>query len=191
MSCHSCHPDGHTNNQLVDNLSDGAYGGPKRTLTLLGAHDTGPWGWNGGMPDLERQVRISITSTMQGRDPTDEQVSALAAYVNSLTPPPPIQSPDRDAAAAGQTLFDELGCQACHPPPTYASSGVFDVGISDEHGRREFNPPSLRGVGQRDGFFHDNRAATLDSVFNQHKHQLKHELTKEQVEALAAFLRSL
>lgn len=191
MSCHSCHPDGHANNQLVDNLSDGTYGDPKRILTLLGAGDTGPWAWNGAMPDIERQVRFSITSTMQGREPSDEQVAALAAFVRSLEPPPRNRPADGAAAAAGQKLFDELGCRNCHPPPSYTSPGVFDVGMSDEHGRHKFNPPSLRGVGQRDRYFHDNRAATLHSVFNKHKHQLKKELSKEQVEALVDFLRSL
>lgn len=191
MSCHSCHPDGHTNNQLIDNLSDGSYGDPKRSLTLLGAGDTRPWAWNGGMPDIERQLRLSITSTMQGRDPTDEQIAALAAFVRSLEPPPKIQPPDRNAVEAGQKLFDELGCRNCHPPPSYTAPGVFDVGLSDEHGRHEFNPPSLRGVSQRDRYFHDNRAATLDSVFSKHKHQLKRELSEEQLAALVTFLRSL
>ncbi len=191
MSCHSCHPDGHTNNQLVDNLSDGSYGDPKRILTLLGATDTRPWAWNGSMPDIERQVRFSIRSTMQGRDPTDAQVAALAAFVRSLEPPPKMPSPDGTAVEAGQKLFDELGCWNCHPPPSYTSPGVFDVGISDEHGCHEFNPPSLRGVGQRERYFHDNRAATLDSVFTKHKHQLKKELSKEQLDFLMAFLRSL
>lgn len=191
MSCHSCHPDGHTNNHLVDNLSDGSYGDPKRILTLLGAGDTGPWAWNGDMPDIEQQIRFSITSTMQGREPTDEQVASLAAFVRSLEPPPKNQTADGTAAAAGQKLFDELGCRNCHPPPSYTSPGVFDVGISDESGRLKFNPPSLRGVGQRDRYFHDNRATTLESVFNKHKHQLKKELSKEQVKALVAFLQSL
>jgi cytochrome c peroxidase len=128
---------------------------------------------------------------MQGREPTDEQVASLAAFVRSLEPPPKNQMADGTAAAAGHKLFDELGCRTCHPPPSYASPGVFDVGISDENGRRKFNPPSLRGVGQRDRYFHDNRATTLDSAFNKHKHQLKKELSKEQVKALVAFLQSL
>jgi YVTN family beta-propeller protein len=188
MSCHSCHPDGHTNNQLVDNLSDGGYGSPKRVLTLLGAADTGPWAWNGGMPDIERQVRLSITSTMQGPEPSDEQVAALAAFVRSLQPPP-TRAPDE--SAAGQKVFDELGCGRCHTPPSYTSAGAFDVGISDENGHRMFNPPSLRGIDQRDHYFHDNRAATLADVFRKQQHQLPRKLTGNEIELLVAFLRSL
>jgi Di-haem cytochrome c peroxidase len=66
FSCHSCHPDGHSNGRLNDNFTDGSFGTPKRVLSLLGVKDTGPWAWNGGMPDLETQVRNSVKSTMQG-----------------------------------------------------------------------------------------------------------------------------
>ena len=52
MSCHSCHPDGHTNGLLNDNLGDGNFGAPKRVLSLLGVGQTGPWAWNGGVADL-------------------------------------------------------------------------------------------------------------------------------------------
>src|SRR2546429_167098 len=53
FSCHSCHTDGHSNGLLNDNLGDGSFGAPKRVLSLLGVRDTGPWAWNGTMPDLE------------------------------------------------------------------------------------------------------------------------------------------
>jgi len=80
FSCHTCHPDGHTTSLLNDNQSDGSFGTPKRILTLRGVGDTGPWAWNGSMPDLERQVRTSIEKTMQGTKPTSEQVSDLTAF---------------------------------------------------------------------------------------------------------------
>lgn len=191
MSCHSCHPNGHTNNQLVDNVSDGSYGDPKRVLTLLGARDTGPWAWKGGMPDIERQVRVSITSTMQGGEPTDEQVADLTAFVRLLEPPPSLPPSDFAAVDAGRKLFDELGCRHCHAPPSFTSPGVFDVGTKDENGHHEFNPPSLRGIAQRDGYFHDNRAETLTDVFRKHRHQLPRTLSDEELKSLLAFLQSL
>lgn len=191
MSCHSCHPNGHTNNQLVDNFSDGSYGDPKRVLTLLGTRDTGPWAWNGGTADIEHQVRVSITSTMQGSEPTAEQVAELAAFVRSLEPPPCIPPADASAVESGRKLFDDLGCQHCHAPPSFTSAGVLDVGTSDENGRHEFNPPSLRGVAQRDGYFHDNRAETLADVFREHGHRLPRKMSDEEIKSLLAFLRSL
>src|SRR4029077_18036898 len=60
MSCHSCHTDGHSNGLLNDNLGDGAFGAPKRVLSLLGVAQTGPWAWNGEVHDLETQIKKSI-----------------------------------------------------------------------------------------------------------------------------------
>jgi cytochrome c peroxidase len=68
---------------------------------------------------------------------------------------------------------------------------VFEVGLEDSQGNRRFNPPSLRGVGQRAPYFHDNRAATLEDVFQVHEHQLKRTLTDGEVADLAVFLRSI
>jgi YVTN family beta-propeller protein len=98
-SCQSCHPDGHTNGRLNDNFSDGSFGTPKRVLSLLGAKDTGPWAWDGKMPDLETQVRTSLKSTMQGPGPSAEQVRDLTAYLRTLSPPPAPRPPEgaRDA----------------------------------------------------------------------------------------------
>ena len=89
MSCHSCHTDGHTNNLVGDTLGDGSYGAPKRVPSLLGVAATGPWTWLGSMPRLEDQVRTSITTTMHGNKPTEQQVADLVAYLSSLSPPAP------------------------------------------------------------------------------------------------------
>jgi cytochrome c peroxidase len=68
---------------------------------------------------------------------------------------------------------------------------TYDVGLPDEHGRARFNPPSLRGVGQRDAFLHDGRAKRLEDVFTRHSHPDGGELPARQLQDLLAFLRSL
>lgn len=68
MSCHSCHTDGHTNNQLADTLGDGSYGDAKRVPSLLGVWATGPWAWNGGHSVLHSQIAASLKSTMHTAD---------------------------------------------------------------------------------------------------------------------------
>jgi hypothetical protein len=65
------------------------------------------------------------------------------------------------------------------------------VGLPDKFGKRDFNPPSLLGVGHRDRLFHDNRAASLEDVFRKHRHQLKGELSPAEIADLIVFLESL
>ena len=195
MSCHSCHTDGHSNGLLNDNLGDGAFGAPKRVLSLLGVGRTGPWAWNGDMHDLEPQIKKSVETTMRGRSPRVEQVQALAAFLKTLpAAPAPRLCRKRGARIGrirGKALFEAKHCNRCHAPPEYTSPATYDVGLKDELDYSKFNPPSLRGVGQRDDLFHDNRAKSLEDVVNKFKHQLDQELPARDLADLLAFLRSL
>ncbi|MAV34861.1 MAG: hypothetical protein CMJ59_05330 [Planctomycetaceae bacterium] len=195
FSCHSCHPDGHTNGALSDNFGDGSVGAPKRVLSLLGVAATGPWSWDGTITRLEEQVRKSILTTMRGEDPTDRQVEALTAYLRTLAPAPSLSAARRQpagpAVARGADLFRRLGCVDCHQPGRFTSPDVYDVGLQDRLGNRRFNPPSLRGVSQRGALFHDNRAASIKDVLVQHRHGVEEELPARLVEDLVAYLNSL
>lgn len=196
-SCHSCHTDGHTNGLRNDNLGDESYGAPKRILSLLGAGETGPWAWNGGQRSLDEQIRKSILVTMQGppAGASDENVQALDAYVRTLPPPPSLAAARGDlnlaTAERGRQVFARLGCADCHTPPAYTSADVYDVGLRDEVGAHEFNPPSLLGVSQRGSYFHDNRAATLREVLTRFDHGHSHELSEQELDDLLEMLRGL
>jgi YVTN family beta-propeller protein len=191
MSCHSCHIDGHSNGQVNDNFSDGSEGAPKRVLSLLGVADTGPWAWNGQMHALEAQLLKSTRETMQGKGLSAEQAADLAAYLRTLRAPRPATRADSDAIQRGREVFEREGCTQCHAPPTYTSPGRYDVGLRDEQGETRFNPPSLRGVSQRDRLLHDNRAVGLEDLFTRHRHQLDGELSAEDLQDLLRFLCSL
>jgi YVTN family beta-propeller protein len=195
FSCQSCHTDGHTNGRLADTLGDGTYGTPKRVLSLRGVKDSGPWAWNGSMPDLATQVRHSIQKTMHGPEPTAAQVRDLVAYLESLAPAPPLARfdarPDQVAVRRGAAVFTKQGCERCHAPPTYTTRKTYDVGLADEKGARQFNPPSLRGVSQGGPYLHDGRAATLEAVFTRHRHKLDRPLPDADLRDLLAFLRSI
>lgn len=196
MSCHSCHTDGHTNGQRNDNFSDKTFGAPKRVLSLLTSMDSAPFGWLGSAKTLEQQIEKSIVHTMQGRDEIAENVvPALAAYLRSLGPPPPLAKlrgeEDRAAIARGEKIFVAQKCASCHAPPAYTTPKVVDVGLKDELEHREFNPPSLLGVGQRRRLLHDARAASLAEVFTHHGHQLQGDLSADEIADLVEFLRSL
>lgn len=196
MSCHSCHVDGHTNGLINDNLSDETFGTPKRVLSLLGHADTAPMAWNGTADSLEAQIRKSMEVTMQSDQPPSEQtINAVAAFVKSLPAPPSLHAArnqlDLDRIEQGRKLFHDLDCATCHTPPNYTSPQNYEVGLEDEKGKKEFNPPSLVGLGQRDSFFHDGRAKSLEEVFTKIEHQLTNKLPDQELSNLLAFLKSL
>jgi cytochrome c peroxidase len=191
LTCQSCHTDGHSNGMLSDTLGDNSFGAPKRVPSLLGVKDTAPYAWNGSLADLKQQLRKSILTTMHGPAPTDAQVADLEAYLQTLAPPPPPQSIEEAVVQRGRGVFEKNGCAACHTPPAYTSPKTYNVGLIDEVGNKEFNPPSLRGVAQGGPFFHDGRAATLEEVFTRQRHQLKSELTPTELADLLGFVRSL
>lgn len=194
-SCHSCHTDGHTSGHRNDNLSDDSYGAPKRILPLGGVGESGPWAWNAGAKDLASQIHSSIKNTMQGDDRPEEDIEALVDYLKTLKPAPSLDrmrdTLDEAAVKRGEKVFDEAGCAACHQQPAYTSPETFDVGVSDEKGRKDFNPPSLLGVSQRQELFHDSRAKNLNDVLIKHEHGEAHLLDDKKRADLIALLRSL
>jgi YVTN family beta-propeller protein len=195
MSCHTCHSDGHTNNLSSDTLGDGSYGAPKRVPSLLGVSATSPWTWTGSIARLEDQVRKSIATTMHGPKPADSQVADLTAFLASLAPPSSSETgetpADATGIARGREVFQARKCATCHVPPEYTSPERYDVGLKDEVGNHEFNPPSLRGVGLRDTLLHDGRARSLDEVFQKEQHPRGLTLSAAEIRDLVAFLKTL
>ena len=196
MSCHSCHTDGHANGEKNDNFSDRSFGAPKRVISLLGMRDTLPLAWNGQVTTLQRQIVNSLDATMQRDEPLPkEDVQKIAAYVQSLEIPPPLDAlrgtQDTAAIERGRKVFASRDCASCHAPPTYTTPAAYDVGLSDAQGNREFNPPSLRGLSHRGPFFHDNNAPTLEEVFTKQGHPNAASYKPEELKDLMAFLLSL
>lgn len=197
MSCHSCHPDGHTQGRTADTFGDGAYGNPKRIISLLGTSLTDQWAWNGLQRELRDQVRQSFETTMHGPSLRPEQHDDVVAFLHTLPLPPPLIARPRDAVDGellerGRKVFESWSCGQCHVGPlTYTSQGSYDVGLRDELGQAKFNPPTLRGVGHGAAYFHDNRAASLEEVLQVYRHQVPTTATDDESAALARFLRSL
>ena len=197
MSCHSCHTDGHTNNGLADTLGDGDFGDAKRVPTLLGVWSTGPWAWNGSQHQLHGQIRKSLSATMQGAESGANLVTDLTAFVSKLERPPSVavargKGPHPTVEYKAREIFESAGCSACHNGFTsYTTDDVFDVGLSDAHGRSRFNPPSLSGISQRDRLFHDGRARSIEDVLIRFDHPSKDALPKRQRKVLIEFLRAL
>ena len=203
MSCHSCHTDGHTSGLVSDTLSDGSFGSPKKILSLLGVGDTAPLSWNGQVDTLHQQIELSLKNTMHhkrisaGHRAFGDIPSLVAAVPASSLTSTAFRSLESDGlegdgrVARGAALFERLECAACHTPPNYTSPNAYDVGLVDEQGHREYNPPSLRGVSQRQSFFHDGRANSLAEVFLRHEHQITEPLSKRNVADLVSYLRTI
>ena len=195
FSCHSCHTDGHTNSGMADTFGDESTGAPKRILSLLGVGETGPWGWNGKKNSLLDQIHQSAQSTMKGRGVSKTEAADLAAFLRTLGRPPrfkrPSSSEDSFLVTRGRGLFESLDCSACHRGHLFTSDETYDVGLKDERGLRNYNPPSLRGVGHQYRLFHDNRASSVEDVVLRHRHQLKRQLSPQEQAALIRYLKSL
>ncbi|HVX15214.1 MAG TPA: cytochrome c peroxidase [Pirellulales bacterium] len=170
-SCHSCHYEGGTNATVMDTLNDGSNRTFKTVLPLYNVADTAPWTWHGWQKDLNAAMRKSLTETMLGPRPSDDDVAALLAFLSSLEPPP---NPNRtstgalsEAAQRGEHVFRgaKAGCTACHRGECFTDGEIHDVGLGsprDEYAG--FNTPSLLGLYHRVRLLHDGRAKTLDDV---------------------------
>ena len=157
----------------------------------MGLAETAPFGWLGNKVGLEQQIEETLQSTMHGGEETEEAVSDLVSFVQSLELPPRPHQVAGDDVEAGELLFHEFRCASCHSPPSYTSSQIQDVGVADELGNERFNPPSLHGLRHRRRLFHDGRFDSLESLLKTGKHQLPRDLTDEERSRLLAFLRSL
>lgn len=194
-SCNSCHTDGHTNGSLNDNLGDDSFGAPKKILSLLGVSHTAPYAWLGSQPDLSQQVAKTLKNTMLNRDISEERVNALVAYLHTLEPPPALLQAqsvvDENRVEKGRHVFNESRCNRCHKDPHFTTPKSYDVGLSDEAGNTEFNPPSLLGVSQKNNWLHNNSASSLEAVFQNYNHPKQRDWDPEDLNNLVYFLKTL
>jgi len=201
-SCHTCHFEGGGNTVTLDTFNDGSVGSYKTVLPLFGVTETGPWTWHGWQTDLRASLVKSFTDTMQGQEPTAEDVDALFAYLQTLRcPPSPFQPQTPEQAAAvhrGQQLFasDRTGCTNCHDGPGHSGGGIHEVGLAaDDDAYIGFNPPPLVGVARKTRWLHHGRARSLEDLLSRY-HGPEHvsgndPLTDPEVRDLVAFLKSL
>jgi cytochrome c peroxidase len=147
------------------------------------------------MHDLGEQVRKSLSTTMHADKVAPAQVNDLTAYLKMLNPAPRLiagsDAAEQLAIERGHAVFARYKCDRCHVPPTFTSPNIYDVGLRDEVGNRRFNPPSLRGVGQRTAFFHDGRATSLRDVFAAHRHPSNTTISAAELADLLSFLGSV
>ena len=201
-SCHSCHQDGGSNAVPMDTLNDGSSLSFKTVLPLYDITHTAPWTWHGWQGDLREAMHKSITQTMVGKAPSDEDVQAMLAYLGQLKTPP---NPHRRAgselspsAVRGRKVFvsQKAGCAACHSGPWLTDGEVHEVGTGSRGDRyRGYNTPSLKGVHRKVRLLHDGRGQSLEELLREHHRPEdvtgQGPLTEQQLQDLIDYLRTL
>ena len=209
-SCNTCHSDGHTNGLDFDTLNDGRQDlstfhlrSRKKAPTLRRVSETGPWTWHGWQKNLDHAMVESFTKSMQGPRPSEEDVRALVAYLGSLEyPRNPYRNPDGSltpAARRGQDIFrsSKAGCATCHKGAELTDGKIHIAGLEEPDDAYEgYNPPSLRGLYDKDPYLHDGRSKTLrEALSGPHSPETvvsgSGELSSQEMDDLIAYLKSL
>jgi len=202
FACSTCHPDNHIDG-IAWNLETPQLGRDRvANRTLRGIAETAPFKWNGHNPDLETQCGPRIAKFLfhsEGFNQT--QLANLVAFIKSI----PL-SPNRHLASDGQlTAAQERGrdiyfkkaCDNCHPPAThYTAKTSFDVGTAAKYDTSGlFDVPQLDRIYEKPPYLHNGEARSLEEIWTLYnptdKHGVTSDMTKEQLNDLVEFLKTL
>ncbi|MDC3958227.1 c-type cytochrome [Polyangium jinanense] len=190
--------------------TDRVRGIPRRTPMLAGrVKSPGPYGWVGESPDLMARLRAGFGLHRWGGVPKhepqnlDARAMRIAAFVRAGLRPPPREQRALDAVEQrGKEVFmkDAVQCARCHVPETeYTDRQVYPLprltrrSNFDELKTGELRVPSLLYLEGRAPYLHDGSAATLDELIAKNNDRMgkTNQLSREERDALAAFLRTL
>lgn len=194
-SCATCHPGGASDGRAyVDGYAaDPGQPGARDVPSLLGAWQTPPWLRDGSASSLREAIERMLEVEMRGGSAGPRDLDALEQYVVSLAPfdrrrveadGTPVE-PATLTARRGFALFASAKCELCHPPPTYARRGRWDVGTG------KWAVPTLRGVSSTPPYGHDGRWDTLEHAVEAILEARGTELNSEELHQLLAYLRLL
>jgi DNA-binding beta-propeller fold protein YncE len=197
FTCASCHPGGGSDGLTWDLSRDGI-GNFMNTRSLHGVGATAPYGWLGSSPTLADRVAGTLR-TLHRHEPQGTEVADVVAYLKTLPPPRPLPQVQKDepARARGRAIFQGKGkCAACHRRPPLDDDIAHDVGTRIAGDTQEgFDTPSLRGVARTAPYLHHGLAKTLEEVFTsynpRHRHGAAHLLTRDELNDLIVYLKSL
>ncbi|HUJ30873.1 MAG TPA: c-type cytochrome [Candidatus Acidoferrum sp.] len=202
LACASCHPDNHIDG-VSWNLETPQLGRDRvANRTLRGIAETAPYKWNGHNPDLETQCGPRIAKYLfRSQGFNHEQLESLVAFIKSIPLPPNrhVATNGRltPAQERGKAIFYDKGCTVCHTPEThYTNKTSEDVGTANEYDTSGlFDTPQLERVYEKPPYLHNGQALTLEEIwtrFNSHdKHGVTSDMTKEQLNDLIEFLKTL
>ena len=192
QSCNGCHPgDARTDGMNWDLMNDGV-GNSKNCKSLLFSHPTPPSMISGIRETAEWAVRAGF-KFIQFFDITEEDAVCVDAYLKSLRPVPSPYLVDgelSDLAKEGRKIFEKLNCTECHRGPYYTDLKMHRIGEDIEF-EKGWDTPTLREVWRTAPYLFDGRAATMEEVFEIHKHGIDKKVSKKEIKALTEYVNSL
>ena len=127
LACASCHPEGGDDGRVWNFACAGA----RRTQSIRGGiSETVPFHWDGAENDLPALMDDVFSGRMAGPMLTDNEKSAVQAWVDTIPAMPSTAGLDASAVARGQTLFQDpkLACATCHAGALLTDNLSVDVG---------------------------------------------------------------
>ena len=192
QSCNGCHTgDARTDGMNWDLMNDGV-GNSKNCKSLLFSHPTPPSMISGIRETAEWAVRAGF-KFIQFFDITEEDAVCVDAYLKSLRPVPSPYLVDgelSDLAKEGRKIFEKLNCTECHSGPYYTDLKMHRIGEDIEF-EKGWDTPTLREVWRTAPYLFDGRAATMEEVFEIHKHGIDKKVSKKEIKALTEYVNSL
>lgn len=192
QSCNGCHPgDARTDGMNWDLMNDGV-GNSKNCKSLLYSHPTPPSMISGIRETAEWAVRAGF-KFIQFFDITEEDAACVDAYLKSLeaVPSPYLVNGElSDLAKQGRKIFEKLNCTECHSGPYYTDLKMHRIG-EDVEFEKGWDTPTLREVWRTAPYLFDGRAATMEEVFEIHKHGINKKISKKEIKALTEYVNSL
>ena len=200
-SCISCHPRVRVDGANWDLLNDGVTN-PKNAKSLVGSWQTPPSMALGVRASMdvaaEKGFRFALF-VQPPKDVLDSTRAFLRAVKHIPSPFHRDASGKLDASATrGKAVFAKANCDGCHPAPLYTDLELYDVGTRAKRDFAkdvEYDTPTLVELYRTAPYLHDGRAATLAELFTKYNPKDEHgdttKLTKQELDDLVAFLRSL
>lgn len=192
QSCNGCHPgDARTDGMNWDLMNDGV-GNSKNCKSLLFSHETPPNMISGIRAHAEHAVRAGY-NFIQFFEVSEEDASCVDEYLKSLRPVPSpylVNGELSELAKKGRKVFEKLKCGDCHSGPYYTDLKYHRIGEDIEF-EKGWDTPTLREVWRTAPYLFDGRAATMEEVFEVHKHGIDKKVSKKDIEALVEYVNSL
>ena len=214
FACATCHPNSHLDG-LAWNIETPQLGRDRvANRTLRGIRETAPYKWNGKNADLATQCGPRIAKYFfRSEGFNTEELGALLTYLNNIPLAPNRHlAPDgqlteaqergkpiffRQATNDGRPIPMQNRCDTCHPAEThYTARYSTDVKSATKYDTSGlFDIPQLDRVYEDAPYLHNGEALTLEEIWtvynNQDTHGVTSDMSKEQLNDLIEFLKTL